>query len=139
MHGDSGLMAMCHGCNHILGSKSRISSEEYPWMGRLKSGFIHNRHIPLVKIHTRISFNPGKTVFLAYGDQYIIRSYKYIRFTRWEQLALAVFIIYCMYLFKFHPDKFAVFYFEAQRDMVVEYLNIFMDGVFFFPGRGFHR
>src|SRR6185437_16848921 len=55
VNGDSSLVAMRYGGDHVFWPERRIAAEEYFLIGRNESSWVHNRHVPFVEVDTKVA------------------------------------------------------------------------------------
>src|SRR5882757_8985581 len=77
MNRNGGLMAMLHGPDDVLRSKSRIAAKEDIGPRRLKRHLVGDRHMPLIELNAEIGFNPRKRILLADGENHVVTGNKY--------------------------------------------------------------
>ena len=86
----------------------------------------------------QVALDPGKSVGLAHRQQHFVAREEGVGFTRGNQAAHAVGIVFGAHDFEGHAGEPAVFVHEGLGNMQVDDRNAFLHGVFLFPLRGLH-
>ncbi len=105
---DRRLMAMGHGSNDVLWSKSGISAEKDLGQRGLERHGIDDRHVPFAELDADIALDPGKRIVLADRDQHIIGREKHRFFAGGNQAAPPVGVVDHIDLVEQHPAQLAI-------------------------------
>ena len=122
----------------VLGPKRGVTTEKYLGQACLHGRFVYHRHIPFIKINSRIPFNPGERILLADGNQHVVAGHMHIGLARGDQSAASLVIVFRFDDFEAHAGEFAVLKGERLGYMKIDDGNTLVLGILFFPRRGFH-
>src|ERR1700712_3015335 len=133
-----GVVAVRDRPDDVLRAERRVAAEEHFRIGRGESGLIDLRHVPLVELDAAVALDPGEGVFLAHRDQHVVAFDGLVRLARGHQVAAALGVEFGLHLLESDAGELAVIVREGDRHHVVEDRNVFVEGVFLFPGRRLH-
>ena len=131
-------MPLRHGGNDVFGAVGCITAEEQLRQRGLKGVRREFWQAPAVKGNAQIVLNPWKRIFLAHGDQHHVAGHAHIGLARGHQAAAPLCVVLGLHHLEPHGGELAVLVLKGFGYMEVQNRNALMQGVFLFPGRGFH-
>ncbi len=128
-------MPVLHGPDDVLGAERRVTAEEHAIASRLESLEVDLRHVPLVEFDAEVAFDPGECVFLADGEDDVVRLDEFLaNYPLGGDGALRVEVV--LDHIEGHAAQLAVLEHEVFRRTIDDDLDVFFFGVFELPGRG---
>src|SRR5438874_7763756 len=131
-------MAMRHGPDDVFRTERSVAAKEHLRIGRAHGLGIDLRHVPFVEFDSAVALDPGEGVFLADRHQHVVAHNGLVRFACWNETAPAGGVVLSLYFLEGDTGKLAVVVNERRRHHEIQDRNVFVNGVFFFPGRSFH-
>ena len=135
---DRGLVAVRHRPDDVLRAERRVAAEEDFRIGRSHGLGVDLRHVPFVEVDAAVALDPRERVFLADSDQHVVARKVLIGLAGRYQVAAALGVAHRLDLLEHDAGELAVVVREFLRHQIIEDRNVFVHGVFLFPGRRFH-
>jgi hypothetical protein len=130
--GDRGLVPVLHRPDDVFRSPRRVATEKDAGSCRHERRFVDGRHVPLVELDARVTFDPGKAVFLADGENDVVAR-KHDRVDDFT-LLLPAFLVPAKAL-EFHAGQLAVFDDEPLWRVILDDVDLLLFGILQVPRR----
>ena len=132
VNGDGGRVTVGDRPNDVLRSPRRVAAEENAGPRRLHGDLVDGGHAPLVELEADVALDPGKSVFLADGEDDVVAGEENGVDDRGDLLAP---FLFPLELFEHHPHEAPFLHDERLGRVVDDDLDQLLLGVSSSPPR----